>query len=110
MFDIRKVQEKVIYEAGKAESDADTASEVVYGCGQTVHTENNPGWVVCKYWIHTLHAFHMWNLQKPPGISSSTTKILRICIASFRPSDLSRKIPAKKPRVQQAAPRAFSFL
>lgn len=45
MFDIRKVQEKVIYEAVKAESDADVASEVICSCGQTAQTENNPDWV-----------------------------------------------------------------
>lgn len=42
MFDIRKIQEEVLYEAVKAESDTDVAGEVVYGCG---HTENNPDWV-----------------------------------------------------------------
>lgn len=45
MFDIRRIQEKVIYEAVKAESSADIASEVVYGCGQAAHAENNPDWV-----------------------------------------------------------------
>lgn len=45
MFDIRKIQEKVIYEAVKAESDADTAGEVVYGREQTEQPENNPDWV-----------------------------------------------------------------
>lgn len=45
MFDIRKLQEKVLYEAVKAESDAQAADEVVYGCGQAAHTENNPDWV-----------------------------------------------------------------
>ncbi len=33
MFDIRKMQEKVLYEAVKAESEAGVAGEVVYGCG-----------------------------------------------------------------------------
>ena len=45
MFDIRKIQEKVIYEAVKAESDADVATEVVYGGEQTGHMEHNPEWV-----------------------------------------------------------------
>lgn len=45
MFDIRKIQENVIYEAVKAESDADVASEVVYGRGQAGHTESDPDWV-----------------------------------------------------------------
>ena len=45
MFDIRKIQEKAIYEAVKAESDADVASDVVYGCEQTDHAETNPDWV-----------------------------------------------------------------
>lgn len=45
MFDIRKIQENVIYEAVKAESDADAAQEVVYGCEPIKNTENNPDWV-----------------------------------------------------------------
>lgn len=45
MFDIRKIQENVIYEAVKAESNADAAQEVVYGCEPTKNTENNPDWV-----------------------------------------------------------------
>lgn len=45
MFDIRKIQEKTIYEAVKAESNADTANEVVYGCDQAAHIENNQAWV-----------------------------------------------------------------
>lgn len=45
MFDIRKIQENVIYESVKAESNADIAHEVVYGKGQTANRENNPDWV-----------------------------------------------------------------
>ena len=45
MFDIRKIQEKAIYEAVKAESDADVSSDVVYGCEQTDHAETNSDWV-----------------------------------------------------------------
>ena len=45
MFDIRKMQEKVLYEAVKAESEAGVAGEVVYGCGQIASAENNPDWV-----------------------------------------------------------------
>jgi len=40
MFDIRKIQEQVIYNAVKAESDDDTAQKIVNG-----KEENNPGWV-----------------------------------------------------------------
>lgn len=45
MFDIRKIQENAIYEAVKAESNAETAREVVYGEKQPAHAENNPDWV-----------------------------------------------------------------
>ncbi|WP_343210556.1 DUF6144 family protein [Anaerolentibacter hominis] len=45
MFDIRKIQATVIYEAVKAESDADTAKEVVYGeCKQALE-EDDAAWV-----------------------------------------------------------------
>lgn len=45
MFDIRKIQEKALYDAVKAESDADTAHEVVYGNEQPANAENNADWV-----------------------------------------------------------------
>lgn len=44
MFDIRKIQERIIYEAVKVESNADVANEVVCGCKKN-HTENNSDWV-----------------------------------------------------------------
>ena len=45
MFDIRKVQEKVMYEAVRAKSNADVAGEVVYGCEKAAHTENNSDFI-----------------------------------------------------------------
>lgn len=45
MFDIRKIQEKAIYESVKAESNADIANEVVYGRDGEAKAENNPDWV-----------------------------------------------------------------
>lgn len=45
MFNIRKIQENVIYEAVKAESNAEVANEVVYGDQGPDHTEHNPEWV-----------------------------------------------------------------
>ncbi|MCH1984022.1 DUF6144 family protein [Ruminococcus sp. OA3] len=45
MFDIRKIQEKVIYEAVKTESSAAVANEVVYGKEQPDNAEKNPAWV-----------------------------------------------------------------
>lgn len=41
MFDIRKIQEKVIYESIKAESSTDIAGEVVYGKERQANAENN---------------------------------------------------------------------
>ena len=40
MFDIRKIQEQVIYNAVKAESNEETAQQIVF-----CHEENNPLWV-----------------------------------------------------------------
>ncbi len=54
MFDIRKIQENVIYESVKAESDAETADEVVYGRERTSNTEKNPDWV--KSAMHRLES------------------------------------------------------
>lgn len=45
MFDIRKIQEKTIYEAVKNESDENTAKEVVYGEKDSAKNERNPIWV-----------------------------------------------------------------
>lgn len=45
MFDIRKIQENIIYEAVRAESNEDIANEVVYGKDNMSKAENNPEWV-----------------------------------------------------------------
>lgn len=45
MFDIRKIQEQVIYEAVKNKSDADTAREIVYGNGALAKNEDDATWV-----------------------------------------------------------------
>lgn len=45
MFDIRKIQENVIYEAVKNKSDSKTAEEIVYGNDETAKGENNDDWV-----------------------------------------------------------------
>lgn len=52
MFDIRKIQEDIIYHSVKAESNADIANEVVYGKEQLVNAESNPDWV--KSTMHRL--------------------------------------------------------
>lgn len=45
MFDIRKIQENVIYDCVKARSDEATAREVVYGSEQKAVEEKNEEWV-----------------------------------------------------------------
>ncbi|AUN16820.1 hypothetical protein B2H91_13005 [Clostridium botulinum] len=45
MFDIRKIQEQVIYEALKNESNEDIAREVVYGKEENGKSEDNAIWV-----------------------------------------------------------------
>lgn len=45
MFDIRKIQEKVLYESIKAKSDTETAREVVYSKERQADAENNEEWV-----------------------------------------------------------------
>lgn len=45
MFDIRKIQEHVIYESVKAESNAEIAHEVVYGKDRSEPAEKDPDWV-----------------------------------------------------------------
>lgn len=45
MFDIRKIQEKVIYDAVKSASNDETAAEIVYGKDEAARKEDNPTWV-----------------------------------------------------------------
>lgn len=45
MFDIRKIQEQVIYEAVKSASDAETAKVVVYGEDESAKNQDNATWV-----------------------------------------------------------------
>lgn len=45
MFDIRKIQEEVIFEAVKNYSDTETAKEIVYGVGESAKIDDNPSWV-----------------------------------------------------------------
>ena len=52
MFDIRKIQEEVLYEAVKAESNPEIANAVVHGTNQLSNTESNPDWV--KSMVHRL--------------------------------------------------------
>lgn len=45
MFDIRKIQEKVIYEAVKREANDEEAKEIVFGKDGEASAEDNPTWV-----------------------------------------------------------------
>ncbi len=45
MFDIRKVQEQVIFEAIQRRSDSETAKEIVYGCDGLAKNEKYAEWV-----------------------------------------------------------------
>ena len=45
MFDIRKIQEQVIFEAVRKQSDSETAGEIVYGKDETAKGEKNADWV-----------------------------------------------------------------
>jgi predicted hydrocarbon binding protein len=45
MFDIRKIQEQVIYGAVKSASNDEMAKEIVYGKDEEAKTEDNPTWV-----------------------------------------------------------------
>jgi predicted hydrocarbon binding protein len=45
MFDIRKIQEEVIYGAVKIASNDEMAKEIVYGKDEEARNEDNPTWV-----------------------------------------------------------------
>ncbi|HCP14685.1 MAG TPA: hypothetical protein DIT32_02730 [Peptococcaceae bacterium] len=45
MFDIRKLQEQIIFDAVKNHSDSDTAKEIVYGIHPSAVCEDNAHWV-----------------------------------------------------------------
>ena len=52
MFDIRKIQEQVIFEAVRKECNAETAGEIVYGKDEAAKDEKNADWV--KLTMHRL--------------------------------------------------------
>lgn len=52
MFDIRKIQEQVIFDAVKNASNDRIAKEIVYGTGESAKCENNADWV--KSTMHRL--------------------------------------------------------
>lgn len=52
MFDVRKIQEQVIFEAVKKSSNDETAKEIVYGRDGSAAHESNPDWV--KSTMHRL--------------------------------------------------------
>lgn len=54
MFDIRKIQEQVIYEAVKDKKDAQTAEQIVYGNDGMARSEDNASWV--KSTMHRLES------------------------------------------------------
>ncbi len=45
MFDVRKIQEQVIFDAIKDKSDTETAKEIIYGIDGSAKSENNAEWV-----------------------------------------------------------------
>ncbi|MFB0920726.1 MAG: DUF6144 family protein [Oscillospiraceae bacterium] len=45
MYDIRKIQEQVIFGVVKAASNDETAAEIVYGMDGQASSENDPAWV-----------------------------------------------------------------
>jgi hypothetical protein len=45
LFDIRKIQEQVIYGAVKSASNDEMAREIVYGKDEAAKAEDNPAWV-----------------------------------------------------------------
>lgn len=45
MFDIRKIQEQVIYDAIASASDKDTAQSIIFGKNHEFSSEDNPTWV-----------------------------------------------------------------
>ena len=45
MFDMRKIQEQVVYDAVRKQSDAGTARDIVYGKAETASSESNADWV-----------------------------------------------------------------
>lgn len=45
MFDIRKIQEQVIYQAVKDKSNEDVAKAIVFGSDEPEKKEDNPAWV-----------------------------------------------------------------
>jgi hypothetical protein len=45
MFDIRKIQEQVIFDAVKNASNEEIAEQIVFGNDNSANSEDNPTWV-----------------------------------------------------------------
>lgn len=52
MFNVRKIQEQVLFNAIKNKSNTETAKEIVYGCDGSAKDEDNAEWV--KATMHRL--------------------------------------------------------
>lgn len=101
MFDIRKIQEKTIYEAVEAESNADVASEVVYGCEQVDYIENNSEWVKStmrclenKFPVETVKKIRM-NCQCGYGMDEKLKLVRELMIGSTSIEELANSEKAK---------------
>lgn len=72
MFEIRKIQENVIFEAVRNQSDAETAREIVYGKDARAKSENDADWVKST----------MYRLEN--RFDKNTTKLIRMnCQCSY---------------------------
>ena len=65
MFNIREIQENVIYEAIKSESNESIAGEVVYGREGAAQTETNPDWVRSAMQHHSAKSYTSISKGKP---------------------------------------------
>ena len=101
MFDIRKIQENAIYEAVNAESNADLASEVVYGCEQVDYIENDSEWVKAtmqclenKFTFETVKKIRM-NCQCGYGMDEKLKLVRELMIGSTSIEELTNSEKAK---------------
>ena len=101
MFDIRKIQEKIIYESVKAESDAEVADEVVFGKNPAENEENDCNWVTSamqrlesKFELEDIKRIRM-NCQCGYGMDEKLTLVKELMAAAINIEEFAKAEKAK---------------
>ena len=101
MFDIRKIQEKIIYESVKDERDEEVADEVVFGKNPAENEENDCNWVTSamqrlesKFELEDIKRIRM-NCQCGYGMDEKLTLVKELMAAAINIEKFAKAEKAK---------------